>query len=105
MPHSGLLRGAVMKVRTISLVSAAVVSTACFAGVSGVAVASQHATSPGSTASAGGTVHPWANARLAPDRRSALLVAQMTLDEKIAMVHGAGYPQPPNGAGYAGVVP
>jgi beta-glucosidase len=29
----------------------------------------------------------------------------MTLEEKIAMVHGAGYPVPCNGAGYAGVVP
>jgi beta-glucosidase len=29
----------------------------------------------------------------------------MTLEEKIAMVHGAGYPVPFNGAGYAGVVP
>ena len=29
----------------------------------------------------------------------------MTLDEKIAMVHGAGYPLPLNAAGYAGVIP
>jgi beta-glucosidase len=45
------------------------------------------------------------NTRLSPEQRAGLLVGQMTLDEKIAMVHGAGYPQPPNGAGYAGVVP
>jgi beta-glucosidase len=49
------------------------------------------------------------NARLSADQRAQLLVAQMTLDEKIAMVHGAGYPIPPSGAvnagGYAGVVP
>jgi beta-glucosidase len=40
-----------------------------------------------------------------PQERARLLVAQMTLDDKIAMVHGAGYPLPLNGAGYAGVVP
>ncbi len=43
--------------------------------------------------------------RTAPERRAALLVRQMTLDEKITMVHGAGYPLPLNSAGYAGVVP
>ncbi len=45
------------------------------------------------------------DARSAPQQRAALLVAQMTLDEKIIMVHGAGYPLPLNSAGYAGVVP
>jgi beta-glucosidase len=48
---------------------------------------------------------PWANSSLAPDQRASMLVAQMTLDEKIAMVHGAGYPLPLNAAGYAGVIP
>src|SRR5947209_3906459 len=48
---------------------------------------------------------PWMNTGLAPQERAGLVVAQMTLDEKIAMVHGAGYPLPLNGAGYAGVVP
>jgi beta-glucosidase len=47
----------------------------------------------------------WMDARLAPADRAARLVARMTLDEKIAMVHGAGYPLPFNGAGYAGIVP
>ncbi len=32
--------------------------------------------------------HPWDDARLDPDRRAALVVAEMTLDEKIAMVNG-----------------
>ena len=40
-----------------------------------------------------------------PADRAAALVGQMTLDEKIAMVHGAGYPLPLNAAGYAGVIP
>jgi beta-glucosidase len=42
------------------------------------------------------------NTRLAADQRARLLVAQMTLDEKIAMVHGAGFAF---NLGYAGVVP
>jgi beta-glucosidase len=50
-------------------------------------------------------VQAWTNTRLAPYQRAARLVAQMTLDEKIAMVHGAGYPLPINAAGYAGVIP
>jgi beta-glucosidase len=54
------------------------------------------------TAAAG---QPWMNTQLAPAKRAALLVAQMTLDERIAEVHGAGYPTPFNGAGFAGVVP
>lgn len=32
--------------------------------------------------------HPWMNSRLSPDRRAALVVEAMTLNEKIAMVHG-----------------
>jgi len=34
------------------------------------------------------TTPPWMNTTLPPDQRTDLLVAQMTLDEKIAMVHG-----------------
>jgi beta-glucosidase len=45
------------------------------------------------------------NVSASPLDRANVLVARMTLDEKIAMVHGAGYPLPLNAAGYAGVVP
>src|SRR5205085_5639217 len=31
---------------------------------------------------------PWLNTSLSPDERAALLLAQMTLEEKIGMVHG-----------------
>jgi len=31
---------------------------------------------------------PWMNTSLRPDERAALLAAEMTLDEKIALVHG-----------------
>src|SRR6195952_3279269 len=83
-------------------------------GIAGVATAASPASAarPGSevapalrapTALPG--VRPWMSVRSAPAERAALLVGQMTLDEKINMVHGAGYPLPLNSAGYAGVVP
>src|SRR5204862_1708587 len=31
---------------------------------------------------------PWMNTSLSPDERAALLLAQMTLEEKVGMVHG-----------------
>src|ERR1700716_2211500 len=33
---------------------------------------------------------PWMNIRLSPDERSALVVKEMTLDEKISLLHGTG---------------
>src|ERR1022692_628344 len=33
---------------------------------------------------------PWSDSTLSPDRRAELLLGQMTLDEKIAILHGAG---------------
>jgi beta-glucosidase len=49
---------------------------------------------------------PWTNAGLSPAKRAALLVAQMTLDEKIAEVHGVGYPLAADPtAGFAGKIP
>jgi beta-glucosidase len=82
-----------MKVKTVSVVS-----------VFALALASLAAPAAAS-ASSGAAVHPWTNTGLSPQNRARLLVAQMTLDEKIAMVHGAGYPLPLNAAGYAGVIP
>jgi len=35
---------------------------------------------------------PWMDRTLSPDRRADLVLAQMTLDEKISLVHGAGFP-------------
>ena len=60
--------------------------------------------------------HPWMSAALSPDRRAALLVAQMTEDEKLRLVIGAfGRTQPgqytppraalPNSAGYVPGIP
>src|SRR5450756_2713143 len=33
---------------------------------------------------------PWSDATLSPDRRAELLAGQMTIDEKIAILHGGG---------------
>src|SRR5262249_29876784 len=54
--------------------------------------------------------HPWMNKSLSPDERANLVIAQMTLDEKMQLVHGTGWgvlragdPVPPRsnlGAGY-----
>jgi beta-glucosidase len=35
---------------------------------------------------------PWLNASLSPDERADLLIKEMTLDEKIAVLHGVGMP-------------
>ncbi len=59
--------------------------------------------------------HPWMNTKLSPDERAALVVKQMTLDEKISMLHGTGLkglgPVSPlaigsnGGAGYVPAIP
>jgi len=36
----------------------------------------------------GGAARPWMNRALSPDKRADLLLSQMTLDEKIALMHG-----------------
>ncbi|HUN63225.1 MAG TPA: glycoside hydrolase family 3 C-terminal domain-containing protein [Candidatus Sulfotelmatobacter sp.] len=62
------------------------------------------------TASATTNSFPWMNRSLSPDQRADLVLQQMTLDEKIQLVHGTGWgvlrdgdPVPPRsnlGAGY-----
>jgi beta-glucosidase len=34
--------------------------------------------------------HPWSNSSLSPDERAAMVVKEMTIDEKISMLHGTG---------------
>jgi len=34
---------------------------------------------------------PWMNTSLSPDERAALVVKEMTLDEKISLLHGTGH--------------
>ena len=36
--------------------------------------------------------HPWMNTSLSPDERAAMVVKEMTLDEKITLLHGTGHP-------------
>jgi beta-glucosidase len=45
------------------------------------------------------SARPWMNRSLSPDQRADLLLAQMTLDEKIAMLHGW------SGGSYVGYIP
>ncbi len=37
--------------------------------------------------------HPWMNKALSPDQRAELVLAEMTLDEKISLVHGLSMPR------------
>jgi len=43
-----------------------------------------------SFAQSGNNNHPWSNSSLSPDERAAMVVKEMTLDEKISMLHGTG---------------
>jgi beta-glucosidase len=68
-----------------------------------------------SWAQSGGKAHPWTNSSLSPDERASLVVKEMTLDEKISLLHGTGMeglsPMSPlavksnGGAGYVVGVP
>ena len=63
----------------------------------------------------GNKPQPWANPKLSPDERASMVVKQMTLDEKITMLHGTGMvglsPMSPlakqsnGGAGYVPAIP
>src|SRR6185437_6270892 len=41
--------------------------------------------------------HPWINPKLSPDERAAMVLKEMTLDEKIDLLHGMGMPGWPRG--------
>ena len=45
---------------------------------------------------------PWMNKALAPDQRADMVLEQMTLDEKIALVHGSGNATGASDGGAAG---
>ena len=98
-----LSRGSVRATVSISgLVLTAVVAAPAVSGSVGAAAAP--VTAPASAVSAAS--RPWMDPHLSPTRRARLLVHRMTLDEKIAEVHGVGYPliADPT-AGYAGKIP
>ena len=41
-----------------------------------------------------GSIHPWSNSSLDPDERASMVVKEMTLNEKISMLHGTGIDGP-----------
>lgn len=43
-----------------------------------------------SFAQSGANNHPWSNPSLSPDERASMVVKEMTLDEKISLLHGTG---------------
>src|SRR5215472_17409627 len=46
----------------------------------------------GQSAPQGSSSRPWMNTSLSTDERAAMLVKEMTLDEKITLLHGIGHP-------------
>jgi beta-glucosidase len=42
------------------------------------------------SAQSGSKTHPWLNPSLSPDQRASMVVKEMTLDEKIQLLHGTG---------------
>ncbi len=78
-----------MPVRTITqrVTFLCLFAIATLASIDGAAVRAQ-AAAGGSKTSAS---MPWMNKALAPDERADMVLRQMTLDEKIQMVHGAGW--------------
>ena len=70
---------------------------------------------PGARAQSHGKRQPWMNPKLSPDERASLVVKEMTLDEKIRLLHGTGMaglsPMSPEavhsngGAGYVAGIP
>lgn len=55
----------------------------------GVCLAALSLAAPGMTQAAGKAARPWMDPKLSPDRRADLVIAQMTLDEQIALLHGS----------------
>lgn len=81
-----------------------------FTMIAWIAVLPGHAQDPSPKSNA-----PWMNKNLTPDERAGLVLKQLTLDEKISLLHGTGQPGfgPPNpqgahsngGAGYVVGIP
>ncbi len=100
-----------MSMRLLARVSLAI---GCgLTGMGWVAVgAAQSAAKPVRTEAAAKAGMPWMNRALDPDTRADLMIRQMTLDEKIQLVHGIGWGPlrpgayvPPEDNGGAGFVP
>lgn len=77
------MKGRVMQSRKVVAIELALAFVCLHASTSGFAQQAATAAGPGAS--------PWMDKTLSPDRRAYLLLSQMTLDEKISMVHGAGW--------------
>ena len=91
--------------RAFALLAATALATVTLGGASALPLPSGAA-----TATAGS--RPWMNTQLTPDQRADLLVKAMTLDEKVAMLHGPmampfgpTMPMPKGAVGSAGYIP
>lgn len=94
--------------RSISPLGIASLLFVTFVSMAGSGVAQRHQPAPTPTG-------PWMNTSLSPDERADLVLKEMTLDEKVALLHGVGMPTdepvtaenaPSNrGVGYAVGVP
>jgi beta-glucosidase len=71
-------------------------------GIAGITAALLAASRP---ALAQAPNRPWMDKKLSADRRADLVLQQMTLDEKVVLVHGLPGPQPPQALGGAGYAP
>ena len=90
-------------------IGVSVLALLCFASMASAGLAQRPRHQPPAPAG------PWMNANLSPDERAAMVLKEMTLDEKIAMIHGVGMPTddpltPENalsnrGVGYSAGVP
>ena len=79
-----------MKVKPVSLLGGLALAAASLAAVPAALPASASASASGAVSAAPVTARPWTNAGLSPEKRAALLVARMTLDEKIARCTARG---------------
>jgi len=95
-----------MHTRTLPLVRHAALAAILCAAVTGPAGAQFGTPRPKPTG-------PWMNKSLSPDQRADLIAAQMTLDEKISLLHGGGWQMlfagpdapPSKSLGNAGYIP
>jgi beta-glucosidase len=94
-----------MRISNLAKISALV---SCIALLLAIVPAASQTPSP----SKAPTALPWMNTSLTPDQRADLVLQQMTLDEKIQLVHGTGWgvlregdPVPPRSNFGAGYVP
>jgi len=92
---------------------AAIGAVVCAAMLGGLAGAGRTVFAQQAKPEAENRNHPWMNASLSPDERAEMVLKEMTLDEKIRLLHGMGMPgwprevqnpQPELGNGGAGFV-